>query len=106
MIGIWGSAERQIAALEMTIYLTLGALVSLLGIVALYLAGGEGANLNMIELAAHLAENPISPNPRKLSLAYFSLGLVYWSPFSRPTVGLLADMEALQPVTQCFTLVY
>ena len=78
MIGIWGSAERQIAALEMTIYLTLGALVSLLGIVALYLAGGEGATLNMIELAAHLAENPISPESQKtiFGLLLFGLGVL------------------------------
>ena len=30
MIGIWGRAGRRIAAIEMTIYLTLGALLSLL----------------------------------------------------------------------------
>ena len=78
MIGIWGTAERQIAALEMTIYLTLGALVSLLGIVALYLAGGEGATLNMIDLAAHLAENPISPESQKtiFGLLLFGLGVL------------------------------
>lgn len=75
MIGIWGSAERQIAALEMTIYLTLGALVSLLGIVALYLAGGEGATLSMIDLAAHLAENPIDPQSQKTIFGLLLLGL-------------------------------
>ena len=52
--------------------------MSLLGIVALYLAGGEGANLNMIELAAHLAENPISPESQKtiFGLLLFGLGVL------------------------------
>jgi NADH-quinone oxidoreductase subunit M len=78
MIGIWGSAERQIAAIEMTIYLTLGALVSLLGIIALYLAGGDEASLSMIEMASHLAENPIAPDSQKtiFGLLLFGLGVL------------------------------
>lgn len=35
MIGIWGSRDRKSIALELTIYLTLGALVSLGGLIAL-----------------------------------------------------------------------
>ena len=35
MIGLWGGRDRRAIALEMTIYLTLGALISLSGLVAL-----------------------------------------------------------------------
>ena len=78
MIGIWGSAERQIAALEMTIYHTLGALISLLGIVALYLAAGDGASLSMIDLGIHLADHPIAENSQKtiFGLLLFGLGVL------------------------------
>ena len=34
MIGLWGGRDRRSVALEITIYLTLGALISLGGLVA------------------------------------------------------------------------
>jgi NADH-quinone oxidoreductase subunit M len=40
MIGIWGGPGRKSAAMEMTIYLTLGAMLSLLGLIALYVESG------------------------------------------------------------------
>lgn len=78
MIGIWGSSERQIAAIEMTIYLTLGALISLLGIVALYQGAGDGASLSMIELKAHLEANPIAIGEQNtiFGLLLFGLGIL------------------------------
>ena len=36
MIGIWGGAGRRGVAMEMAVYLTLGALLSLIGLIALY----------------------------------------------------------------------
>jgi NADH-quinone oxidoreductase subunit M len=38
MIGIWGSGQREYAAMKMTLYLSAGAFVALLGLIALYLA--------------------------------------------------------------------
>ena len=35
MIGLWGGRDRRSVSLEITIYLTLGALISLGGLVAL-----------------------------------------------------------------------
>lgn len=40
MIGIWGGRDRNYAAMMMTIYLTLGAMLSLLGLVAIYVSSG------------------------------------------------------------------
>lgn len=78
MIGIWGTHERQVAAIEMTIYLTLGALISLLGIIGLYVAAGDGASLNMIELKEHLAAHPIGKADQKTiyGLLLFGLGVL------------------------------
>ena len=36
MIGIWGGRARRVVAMELTIYLTLGAMLSLLGLLAIY----------------------------------------------------------------------
>jgi len=36
MVGVWGGRERRYAAMKMTIYLTLGAMLSLLGLIAIY----------------------------------------------------------------------
>ncbi|HEY1764251.1 MAG TPA: NADH-quinone oxidoreductase subunit M [Opitutaceae bacterium] len=40
MIGIWGGRDRNYAAMMMTIYLTLGAMLSLLGLIAIYVSSG------------------------------------------------------------------
>lgn len=40
MIGIWGGRGRRGIAMEMTIYLSLGAMLSLIGLIALYQASG------------------------------------------------------------------
>ncbi len=78
MVGIWGSHERHVAAMEMTIYLTLGALISLLGIIGLYLAAGDGASFSMIDLKAYLAANPIEEGSQKIiyGLLLFGLGIL------------------------------
>jgi len=40
MVGLWGGRDRNYAAMKMTIYLTVGAMVSLLGLIALYVESG------------------------------------------------------------------
>ena len=40
MVGIWGGRDRRYAAMKLTIYLTVGAMLSLLGLVALYVKSG------------------------------------------------------------------
>lgn len=63
MIGIWGSQGRRVAAMEMTIYLTLGAMLSLIGLISLYhfsapVDGGQ-ASFNIIELRERLRGMPL-----------------------------------------------
>tara|TARA_B100001248_G_C27398514_1_gene467726 strand:+ start:1449 stop:3035 length:1587 start_codon:yes stop_codon:yes gene_type:complete len=59
MIGIWGGAGRRAAAMEMTIYLTLGAMLSLLGLIAIYSRSGFHS-FDLIELRTYLVAAPLA----------------------------------------------
>jgi NADH-quinone oxidoreductase subunit M len=58
MVGVWGGRERRYAAMKMTIYLTLGAMLSLLGLIAIYTKSGAHS-FNLIELRLALANTPL-----------------------------------------------
>lgn len=51
MVAIWGGRGRKVVALEMTIYLTFGAMVTLAGLLLLYLSSGV-RYFDMISLRA------------------------------------------------------
>ena len=83
MIGIWGRAGRRIAAIEMTIYLTLGALLSLLGLIALYVQSGVDS-FSLLELRNYLCAYPLSETVQNniFALLLFGFGsLVSLFPF-------------------------
>jgi NADH-quinone oxidoreductase subunit M len=54
MVGIWGGRDRNYAAMKMTIYLTVGAMLSLAGLIALYVQSGA-ESFDLIELKRALA---------------------------------------------------
>lgn len=54
MIGIWGGRSRRVAAIEMTIYLTVGAMLVLAGLIALYVQSGA-ESFDFIALRSALA---------------------------------------------------
>ncbi|MEI6463231.1 MAG: NADH-quinone oxidoreductase subunit M [Verrucomicrobiota bacterium] len=58
MVGIWGGRDRSYAAMKLTIYLTAGAMISLVGLIALYVKSGANT-FDLIALKAHLAANPL-----------------------------------------------
>jgi len=61
LIGIWGSGERFTAAWKITIYLGLGSIILLIGLIDLYLAVPEASRtFDLIELQ-RLAQNGIIP---------------------------------------------
>lgn len=78
MIGIWGRGPRRAyAAFQITIYLTVGALVALVGLIALYLQSGI-RTFDLVELTAHLAANPM-PAARQVMIfpwLLFGLGIL------------------------------
>ena len=51
MVGIWGGRDRVYAAMKMTIYLTLGAMLSLAGLIAVYVKS-DAASFDLINLRA------------------------------------------------------
>lgn len=77
MIGLWGGAGRRAAAIEMTIYLTLGALLSLLGLIALYVQSGSDS-FSLIELRNYLASAPLSETVQNniFGLLLFGFGIL------------------------------
>jgi NADH-quinone oxidoreductase subunit M len=59
MIGIWGGRDRNYAAMKLTIYLTLGAMLSLVGLIALYVKSGANT-FDLMALRTHLAAHPLA----------------------------------------------
>jgi NADH-quinone oxidoreductase subunit M len=58
MVGIWGGRDRNYAAMKMTIYLTAGAMLSLIGLIAIYVKSGADT-FDLITLRQVLAAEPI-----------------------------------------------
>ncbi len=75
MIGIWGHGERRAeAAFQITLYLTLGALVALIGLIALYLQSGI-RSFDLVLLTEHLRANPIPVARQNLIFPWLMFGL-------------------------------
>ncbi len=66
MIGVWGrGVDRDYAAFKMTIYLSVGALLVLIGLIGIYLAVGIGS-FDLLAISKHVASNPIASNVQEL----------------------------------------
>jgi NADH-quinone oxidoreductase subunit M len=60
MIGVWGRGERKnYATFQITLYLSIGALLALLGLIALYLQSGAHT-FDIPALTRHIAQHPLS----------------------------------------------
>ncbi len=82
MVGIWGGRDRNYAAMKMTIYLTLGAMLSLIGLIAIYVKsggphGGVGS-FDLIYLRGELLANPLPVFVQKniFGLLMFGFGIL------------------------------
>ena len=77
MVGVWGGRDRSYAAMKLTIYLTAGAMLSLLGLIALYVKSGAHS-FDLIELRAVLAAQPLSLVAQKniYGLLLFGCGIL------------------------------
>lgn len=59
MIGVWGKGEdKNYATFNITLYLTLGALIALVGLIALYVQTGA-QTFDMAAITEHVKKNPI-----------------------------------------------
>lgn len=77
MVGVWGGRDRSYAAMKMTIYLTVGAMISLVGLIALYVKSGANS-FDLIALKAHLAANPLAATVQNniFGLLMFGFGVL------------------------------
>jgi NADH-quinone oxidoreductase subunit M len=74
MVGLWGGRDRSYAAMKMTIYLTVGAMISLVGLIALYVRSGA-RTFDLIALKAHLAAHPLADTVQHNIFGLLALGL-------------------------------
>jgi NADH-quinone oxidoreductase subunit M len=77
MVGIWGGRDRSYAAMTMTIYLTLGAMLSLLGLIAIYAKSGAGS-FDLLALRDTLASRPLGEVTQRhvFGLLLFGFGIL------------------------------
>lgn len=98
LVGMWGHGDRSGAAWRMTVYLMLGSMVLLVGLIGLYLALPETArSLDWRVLAETLRANPLSPGTQHLVAALLLIGfgtLVSLVPFHSWAPGGYASAPA------------
>ena len=77
MVGIWGGRDRGYAAMKLTIYLTLGAMLSLVGLIALYVKSGANS-FDLISLRAAIAAQPLADTLQNniFALLMFGFGIL------------------------------
>jgi NADH-quinone oxidoreductase subunit M len=80
MVGIWGTrseSENRYAAMKMAVYLTAGAMISLIGLIAIYQKSGV-ESFDLINLRTALARSPMSVGVQKniFGLLMFGFGIL------------------------------
>lgn len=77
MVGIWGGRDRSYAAMKLTIYLTLGAMLSLIGLIALYAKSGANS-FDLMALRDAIAAQPIAVTLQNniFALLMFGFGIL------------------------------
>jgi NADH-quinone oxidoreductase subunit M len=77
MVGVWGGRDRTYAAMMMTIYLTVGAMLSLLGLIAIYSKSGA-SSFDLMVLRDTLASRPLGEVTQRhiFGLLLFGFGIL------------------------------
>jgi NADH-quinone oxidoreductase subunit M len=74
MIGVWGRGDRKnYATFKLTLYLSVGALIALIGLIALYLQSGAHT-FNIEELTRHVQQQPLSAGVQNALFPLLMLG--------------------------------
>ena len=74
MVGVWGGKDRGYAAMKMTIYLTLGAMLSLLGFILIYTKSGA-ESFDLITLREEIAIQGLSGTVQNYAFGLLMFGL-------------------------------
>jgi NADH-quinone oxidoreductase subunit M len=77
LIGWWGGPGGRSAAMEMTIYLTLGAMLSLIGLIALYMVS-DAPSFSLVDLGLWLRDNGLGAHTQYkiYALLLFGFGIL------------------------------
>ena len=78
MIGVWGRGERKnYATFQITLYLSLGALIALIGLIALYLQAGANT-FDIPKLTEYIRQHPLSAHSQNFifPLLLFGFGIL------------------------------
>jgi NADH-quinone oxidoreductase subunit M len=77
MVGIWGLRDRGYAAMKMTIYLTAGAMLSLIGLIAIYVKS-DAHTFDLIALKEAIAVHGIHGSAQRnaFGLLMFGFGIL------------------------------
>jgi NADH-quinone oxidoreductase subunit M len=78
MIGVWGRGEKKnFATFQITLYLSLGALIALIGLIALYLKSGANT-FDIPKLTEYIAAHPLATNAQNFifPLLLFGFGIL------------------------------
>ncbi len=78
MIGVWGRGEQKTyATFQITMYLSIGALIALMGLIALYLQSGL-RTFDLVQLTAFLKTTPLSVSSQMVvfPLLLFGFGIL------------------------------
>jgi NADH-quinone oxidoreductase subunit M len=98
LIAIWGSGVKDYAAMKLTLYLTAGAGVALVGLIALYHAVGINS-FDLIAIQQHLAANPIPIDVQNwifpLIVLGFGVTLTLWPFYTWAPVGYASAPTAV-----------
>lgn len=74
MVGVWGGRDRGYAAMKMTIYLTLGAMLSLLGFILIYTKSGA-ESFDLIALREEIALHGLAGTVQNYAFGLLMFGL-------------------------------
>ena len=78
MIGVWGRGEKKnYATFQITLYLSIGALIALIGLIALYLQSGANT-FDIPKIIEHVKANPLAVNAQNFifPLLLFGFGIL------------------------------
>ena len=108
MIGVWGRGDQKnYATFQMALYLSVGALLVLLGLIALYVQAGA-QSFDIVQITQYLQAHPISPGPQRwiFGLLFFGFGILVslwpfhtWAPLgyaSAPTATAMLHAGVLK----------
>ncbi len=74
LVGFWGGPERRQAAIKMTLFLGVGSLVLLLGLLGLYLKSGAHPTFYIPSLIEHYRSSPLNDLDQQILFGILFLG--------------------------------